>query len=229
MGISNGLAAVFPFDTGATVEETKNHNSGIIELSLGATDGYVNGSNALQYNGSSSYYTTSDNEGLDSTNGKFSIVCGIKPLSPVQSGVIAVKMVWNVSGYRFDINGVGNITVRAADGTNMGNATTSSTVNVDAWNHLIICVDGPANTWSVYIDGVKETGTFATAITTVASNSAVFISGQHSGGPWLLANVDHLYLYNNQCLNQSDADKLYNNGDWRKYPLSSSFVVNGVL
>ncbi len=220
--LDSGLAGYWTLDDGSGTNATDastNGNTGTLTNGPTWATGQIGG--AATFDGSNDYITIPDTNVVEFNYDKdFSLAVWTKiPSTQNDTSAVDNDIVskWNNSGgYPYALRVYnqtygtaadrGKVRIARYDGTNNPTATSTKTINDDAWHHIVATKAGSVLT--IYVDGMANATATDTTTTTTTNATAVELGRRASATNYFTGSLDEFRLYN-RALSADEVSRLY--------------------
>lgn len=207
-GLNDGLVANYPFNGNAN-DESGNANHGTVNGATSTDDRFGNVNSAYSFDGVNDYIDIPYSPEIEPSI--FTISLWVKTTDADRGALINSNVNNNSSclhGYNVRVNSDGrvNFSVDIAGCSNAVGIISDSSINDDAWHHLVATYDSSLR---FYIDGVLQ---YQTAISGYdKTNASIRIGVTRSNtDPWyFLGSIDDVRIYN-RTLSEPEIQELFN-------------------
>lgn len=214
--ISENLVSYWKFDRDDPDADSAGSNDVVTNLNSNFT---LNGGSILDayHFGETSIDELRMGDILDSTfSGDFSISVWIKVDSDYTSQVTNTIFFKNDDRPTLNVRNTGAVSAGGWFNSNppcsgtVNSITTTKTVVVDEWMHVVLTAESTGNFWKLYLDGNLEAS--AAICPAFSPGSTVFIGGQLTATREFEGFIDELRIYN-ATLTSSQINSLYDSGE----------------
>lgn len=187
----------------------------------GGNSGYISGAtvgkegvfgNAYSLDGTDDYIDLGDQASLESSGDNFTLSAWIKTSGTPTSRMIMAKKDNTAKGYYMWVSASGKLESFFGDGTTSATATSTASINDNAWHH--VAAVRSTNTVTIYIDGAQAATNTAGGTLGDLSNTLNARIGRsdHSAGPYYFAGtIDDARIYT-RALTANEIVDQYNAG-----------------
>jgi RHS repeat-associated protein len=182
--------------------------------------------NGIQLNGSSQYFSASDNSTFHPA--QFSIAAWFKS-SSFSAGQPIIEKDYNGTwsqpylSFMIRIDSASNIEYGLSNGTTYtNNVYTGTTLSTGTWYHIAETYDG--STVRLYLNG-SQVDSFAYS-SAVGYSTGNFNVGHNAGGQYFNGTIDEAGLWS-RALTAGEISQLYNSGAGAQYPFPSTITNSG--
>ena len=217
-GAESNLVAYYSMNeaSGTSVGDlTSNSNDGTL-TNMDASSDWVSNTlyaqdKALDFDGSNDYVEIADDDALDISN-TISISAWIYPTSIAnKDGIISKRTSTENNGdWALRFNDSGTLKWLIWDGGSNGSVSSSSSISLNTWSHIVITHDNSTNNTKFYINGSLDAS--ATSISkSISSNSSnVYIGWDGQQGDKLFTGkIDEIRIWNNIRTQAQIQDNIY--------------------
>jgi fibronectin type 3 domain-containing protein len=193
-GGTTGLVAAYGFEEGigtTTADAAGGGHTGTLSNASWTTQGKFG--NALSFNGSNSFVSAPDSNGLDLTTA-MTVEAWVRPSALTSWGTVVFKERPGYYAYALYANTgtnrpSGNAMIGSLDADTRGTAQ----LPLNTWKHLAVTYDG--NMLILYVDGVQESQLLAPG-SIVTSTGLLKIGGNAIWGEFFSGLIDEVRVYN---------------------------------
>ena len=209
-GIPHKPVARWHFDkgSGTVAEDTEGANDGTLGAGNADKVPTWNADGGLTFDGVDDTVKVPDSDTLDLTTDTLTVSVWVKRGSTTKS-LTVVKKTDATNGYHFWVTPFGSIQFKIHQAGVSKDATSQTAIGFNKWYHL--CARYNGKTLQLFIDGQKETVSFATTAATgalIGTTEPLWIGGDTT--QYFNGSIDDLLIYDSAL---SDADIAYLSGD----------------
>jgi len=236
-GLTNGLAAFYPFD-GRANDASGNGYNGVTHFASPGTDRFGRVGGSFLFNGVTSFVDVPDSSALRLSTTDFTIVGWIfenQRNADYQNCIVSKRGTNAADGWFLGVRGqragstpgvTGNLFYQVSGGSDPS-AASAAVLSLSQWHYIAIVYSNSTQTLEMFIDGVRDSttgGLPAPNANTVADMHIGNDSSNTNGTFNFHGNIDDLRIYN-RALADSELLALYSSGVF----LSGSRATNGLL
>lgn len=215
--INSGLVAYYPFNGNANDESGHGYN-GTVYNSVLTNDRFGHPNSAYYFDGSSDYIVVNHNPGLNPRLGDFTFSLWLKHPHQVNYSSLIQKTetspwdVWDGISVFMDFPASGQLDFRTTNGESNSLYSNSSSLDNDAWTHLVMMRQG--GSLKIYVNGILDSSKSVPIIDINNAFNLYFGCNQiQTYYQNYLGAMDDIRFYR-RALSEADIQALYHEGGW---------------
>jgi hypothetical protein len=212
--INRGLVGHWALNEGSgslAFDSSRYGNLGTWQGTAGGTSGYYSagkvGQWAGNFNDSNNYITIPNSNSLE-VSGAISLAAWVYPKAFGTYQTIIIKGTYLIRDYSLYLPTLtSSISLALGGGSNPGSLTISTSWVVDAWNHLVVTVNGTQII--IYLNGVAVNTTASTVVATTSTNPTYIGEDANDSAYYMNGYLNDVRVYN-RALSAAEVQILYN-------------------